>query len=55
MAENKRRSSTTHKGKGARVCRRCNSHRGLIRAYGINVCRRCFREIAPKMGFKKYF
>ncbi|MFT4305177.1 MAG: 30S ribosomal protein S14 [Candidatus Woesearchaeota archaeon] len=28
--------------------------RGLIRKYGINVCRQSFREIAHKIGFKKY-
>ncbi|MHA1601429.1 MAG: 30S ribosomal protein S14 [Promethearchaeota archaeon] len=53
MVENKRK--TSRHGKGARVCKRCGSHRGLIRAYGINICRRCFREVGPKMGFKKYF
>ncbi|MHA1693779.1 MAG: 30S ribosomal protein S14 [Candidatus Helarchaeota archaeon] len=41
-------------GKGSRVCRRCGSHRGLIRRYKLNYCRRCFRETAKKLGFKKY-
>ncbi|MBD3228860.1 MAG: 30S ribosomal protein S14 [Candidatus Lokiarchaeota archaeon] len=41
-------------GKGSRVCRRCGSHKGLIRKYGLNLCRRCFRETAEKLGFKKY-
>jgi small subunit ribosomal protein S14 len=46
--------SSKIRGKGARECRRCHTHRGLIRAYGLNICRRCFREVAQKMGFKKY-
>ncbi|MHA1521989.1 MAG: 30S ribosomal protein S14 [Promethearchaeota archaeon] len=53
MAE-KRTFSLTKKGKGARECRRCGSHRGLIRRYGLDICRRCFREVARNMGFKKY-
>jgi len=26
----------------------------MVSRYGINLCRQCFREVAPKMGFKKY-
>jgi len=25
-----------------------------VRKYGIYLCRQCFREIAPEMGFEKY-
>lgn len=35
-------------------CRRCNRSGGIIRKYDINLCRQCFSEIAPKLGFKKY-
>lgn len=35
-------------------CSRCGRIRGHIKSYGLNVCRQCFREIAPKIGFKKY-
>lgn len=42
------------KGKGKRKCRICGASRALIRAHGLYVCRRCFREIAPDIGFKKY-
>jgi len=35
-------------------CNRCGRKRGLIRRYEINMCRQCFREIAPQLGFKKY-
>ncbi|MBS7631489.1 30S ribosomal protein S14 [Candidatus Bathyarchaeota archaeon] len=41
-------------GKGSRHCIRCGSYDGLIRRYGLNLCRRCFREVADKLGFKKY-
>jgi len=41
-------------GKGAIRCRRCGSHRGVIRKYGLYYCRKCMREIAEKLGFKKY-
>eukprot|EP00477_Mikrocytos_mackini_P001936 GAHX01002108.1.p1 GENE.GAHX01002108.1~~GAHX01002108.1.p1 ORF type:complete len:56 (-),score=6.67 GAHX01002108.1:57-224(-) len=37
--------------KGGRSCRFCRSHRGLIRKYKLNMCRRCFREQAPSLGF----
>jgi small subunit ribosomal protein S14 len=41
-------------GKGSRRCIRCGTHRAVIRSYGLNICRRCFRETARKMGFKKF-
>jgi small subunit ribosomal protein S14 len=41
-------------GKGSRPCRRCGSYGSVIRRYGLNLCRQCFREIADKLGFKKY-
>ncbi len=31
----------------------CAARQGLIRKYGLNVCRRCFRERANDIGFKK--
>jgi len=42
------------KGKGKRICRNCGNSRGLIRKYRMNVCRRCFREMAESIGFRKY-
>jgi len=50
LSERKKRSY----GKGSRPCSRCGSYGGIIRRYGINVCRQCFREVAEEMGFKKY-
>ncbi|MHA1941950.1 MAG: 30S ribosomal protein S14 [Candidatus Hodarchaeales archaeon] len=41
-------------GKGARTCRRCGTHRAIIRKYDLNICRRCIREIAKDLGFRKY-
>jgi len=41
-------------GVALRRCRRCERIRGHIRKYGLNLCRQCFREIATKLGFKKY-
>ena len=41
-------------GKGVISCSQCGSHRGMIRKYGIGLCRRCFRETAPQIGWKKY-
>jgi len=41
-------------GKGLYVCRRCGRTGGVIRKYGLNYCRQCFREIASMVGFKKY-
>lgn len=40
-------------GRGTRVCRRCGTSRGLIRKYGLEYCRRCFREVAKSVGFRK--
>ncbi len=39
--------------KEARYCKICGNNKGMIHKYGINVCRRCFKEVAEKMGFKK--
>jgi len=41
-------------GRNIDPCTRCGGRRGHISKYGFNVCRRCFREIATKIGFKKY-
>ncbi|MFX1257585.1 MAG: 30S ribosomal protein S14 [Promethearchaeota archaeon] len=41
-------------GKGIRECRRCKTHRAIIRRYGLNLCRRCFYEIGKDIGFKRY-
>ncbi len=43
----------TNYGKGSRKCKRCETHRGLIRRADLMICRRCFREVGEKLGFKK--
>jgi small subunit ribosomal protein S29e len=40
-------------GKGARYCRICGNGKGLIRKYGLYVCRQCFRENHDNLGFHK--
>jgi len=42
------------RGKGTRKCRFCGSARGVIRKYGLNVCRRCFHEMGEGIGFRKF-
>ncbi|KAF8337969.1 uncharacterized protein EI90DRAFT_2909067 [Cantharellus anzutake] len=40
-------------GKGSRQCRVCANQGGLIRKYGLDMCRQCFREKAAAIGFHK--
>lgn len=35
-------------------CQRCGRKRGMVRRYGLDLCRQCFRENARDLGFKKY-
>jgi len=35
-------------------CRRCGRYGALIKKYDLYYCRHCFREVAEKIGFKKY-
>lgn len=41
-------------GYGIHKCRRCGRSGGHINKYGLHLCRQCFREIAVKLGFKKF-
>lgn len=41
-------------GRTVSRCRRCGQTAAFISKYGLNFCRQCFREVAPKIGFKKY-
>jgi small subunit ribosomal protein S14 len=36
------------------VCRKCGTETAVIRKYGLMLCRRCFKEEAEKIGFKKF-
>lgn len=40
-------------GQGSRSCRVCSNKHGLIRKYGLNMCRQCFRQYCGQIGFKK--
>ncbi|XP_041047236.1 40S ribosomal protein S29-like [Carcharodon carcharias] len=40
-------------GQGSRSCRVCANRHGLIRKYGLNVCRQCFRQYTKDIGFVK--
>ena len=49
MAGARKKLKTKRKG-----CERCDRQRGLVRRFGMHLCRQCFREMAPEIGFKKY-
>jgi len=35
-------------------CSICGTNRGMIHKYNLQICRRCFREVAYRIGFRKY-
>jgi small subunit ribosomal protein S14 len=41
-------------GISLKKCIRCGRIRGHVSKYGLKLCRQCFRDIATKIGFKKY-
>lgn len=41
-------------GINRKPCRRCGRKGGHIGAYGLDLCRHCFREVATEIGFKQY-
>ena len=41
-------------GKSLKRCSRCGRIGAHIDKYGLDLCRQCFRDIAVKIGFKKY-
>ncbi|AFZ79085.1 ribosomal protein S29e, putative [Theileria equi strain WA] len=40
-------------GPGSHQCRVCFNRHGIIRKYGLEICRQCFRERATAIGFHK--
>jgi ribosomal protein S14 len=40
--------------KKKRRCRVCGTRAAVIRKYNLLVCRRCFKDIAKKIGFNKF-
>lgn len=41
-------------GAAKKRCKRCGRVGGHVGKYGLHLCRQCFRDIATKIGFKKY-
>jgi len=41
-------------GKAKVFCSRCGNTTGHNSQYGMSLCRCCFRDIASKIGFRKY-
>lgn len=41
-------------GRSVNKCRRCGRMGAHVGKYKIRLCRQCFREVAKKIGFKKY-
>ena len=41
-------------GRASKECKVCGRHSAHISKYQLNTCRTCFRDIATKIGFKKY-
>jgi len=41
-------------GKLKKKCKMCGNPRAHVSSYNLHLCRRCFRENAKKLGFKKY-
>jgi ribosomal protein S14 len=36
------------------TCKFCGAHKGMIRKYNLLICRRCFKDNAESLGFRKY-
>jgi small subunit ribosomal protein S14 len=41
-------------GKTTKACRRCGQTAAPNGMFGLNYCRQCLREVAQKIGFKKF-
>jgi len=41
-------------GKAKKGCVVCGNPRGHIGKYRLNLCRRCFRDHAKALGFRRY-
>jgi ribosomal protein S14 len=37
-----------------KACKMCGSQKAVISKYGLNICKRCFKRNAEKLGFNKY-
>ncbi len=52
LKHNKPKERTT--GIARQKCEKCGRFGAHISSYGLNLCRHCFREMAPELGFEKY-
>jgi len=52
LKHNKPKERTT--GIATKKCEKCGRFGAHISSYGLNLCRHCFREMAPELGFNKY-
>ncbi len=41
-------------GKALKSCKNCGRNGAHIGKYSLSLCRQCFRDMATKLGFKKY-
>ncbi len=37
-----------------KICNWCGAHKGVVSKYRLNICRRCFKDYAEELGFRKY-
>jgi len=58
MSENivpkKQKAKSEKMKKRNRVCKVCGTRKAFLRVYGLNMCKRCFKDNAPRLGFQKY-
>jgi len=41
-------------GIARKKCENCGRIGAHVGQYNLNLCRQCFRDLAPELGFKKY-
>ncbi len=41
-------------GKASKKCVHCGNNKGFVAKYGLDLCRKCFRDMANSIGFKKF-
>ncbi len=54
MDSNKTNEHSVKRDNRKLVCKICGTSRGLVRKYGLYICRRCFKDNAAKLGFGKF-
>lgn len=53
-AKNKKEKTNLKEEKKKRICRVCGTRNAVIKKYNLGICRRCFKDVAEKLGFQKY-